>query len=160
MKKIMAIVLAVLLAFCATGCAGVALIRDALNGESLVEEGPGLPASPSLPAEEPADPPPSGAVTIPTLPLTLKGLTLTKMEIEDTNIEKYKITYTVKNDTGKSIQNISNISYKCYDTDGVVVESSKFYLNDMAAGESTRKYTYIPGETVKIDFSEGEIFLQ
>ncbi|MCL1832120.1 MAG: hypothetical protein FWG45_04315 [Oscillospiraceae bacterium] len=66
------------------------------------------------------------------LPWSENGLTVTDVREDG----KGGLELVVKNNTNKSIDSLSNISYKIYDSDGIVAHSGSAFLENLDAGES------------------------
>ena len=88
------------------------------------------------------------------LPYCANGLTITAFSYTRSND---KVELTVRNDTGYAIKSTSNIEYKCYDADGIVLKTGNIYLEDMNGGESCKVYFYAEDDTVNIVFGEGSV---
>lgn len=95
-------------------------------------------------------------VEVTKLPYTSNGLTITSISIETgLNI---LVSISVKNETGKAVQEISHFDYKCYDSNGNLIRDDKVYLEDMNNGETCTVEFYIEENTAKIIFCEATIY--
>jgi len=101
-------------------------------------------------------------VSVTKTPFEIKGLKVSSISIERlyplTDYEEKKIFLTVTNNTGYTILRASNIRYKCYDSDGVVLQTSAFFLGDLGNGETTKVSFTVPEETRKLIFWDAEIY--
>ncbi|MCR5767936.1 MAG: hypothetical protein K6G45_05535 [Lachnospiraceae bacterium] len=88
--------------------------------------------------------------TVNKLPYTTEGLTITGI-----GFNSWSATVTVKNETGYAIDNLSSITYKCFDANGTVVSSGKMYLENANNGESCTGTVVIDENVVKILFDAG-----
>ena len=86
------------------------------------------------------------------LPYKVSGLTITKIEFGawDTKV-------TVKNETGKAVGSLTYISYKCYDAEGSVLNSSNLYLEEVDSGESCVVSLYLPDGATRVIFGDASI---
>ena len=92
-------------------------------------------------------------ITVTKLPYYVQGLKVSSISFSGT-----KVTVTVTNMTGYAIQNYSSIAYKCYSTDGQVLETGDLYLADMNNGETAEVYFYAANGTSKILFGDATIY--
>lgn len=92
-------------------------------------------------------------ITVTKLPYYVKGLKVSEISFSGT-----KVTVTVTNLTGYAIQNISSIAYKCYGTDGQVLETGDLYLADLNNGETAEVYFYAANGTSKIIFGDATLY--
>ena len=89
-------------------------------------------------------------VTVNKLPYTNKGLTIESISFGDYG----EVFFLVTNNTGAPIGGSSNFRYKCYDADGIVLDSSEMYLEELNDGETAQVWFYAPDNTTKIFFGE------
>ncbi len=92
-------------------------------------------------------------IQVTKLPYTVDGLTVNSVTFDDK-----KISVNVTNGTGKAIDHLSNIAYKCYDADGNIVKSGSMYLEDLNDGENCNVSFYLEEGTVKLLFGEAQIY--
>lgn len=89
------------------------------------------------------------------LPYEVRGLVVNSVSVSGT-----KATLNVTNNTGAAIKAISNIAYKCYDKDGVIIKSGGISLAALADGESADVSFYIESGTAKILLGDAAIYDQ
>ena len=93
-------------------------------------------------------------IQVNVLPYCANGLTITDFSYTRSND---KVELTVRNDTGYAIKSTSDIAYKCYDSDGIVLKTGNVYLEDLNNGEGCNVYFYAEDDTVNIVFGEGSV---
>ncbi len=91
-------------------------------------------------------------LNVTSLPFTFNGLTINSLSIDGS-----KVTINVTNNTGKAIDELSSISYKCYDSNGTILKTASVYLEDMNNGENCNAFFYIEAGTTKILFTGGKV---
>ncbi|MDR3295647.1 MAG: hypothetical protein LBT26_07470 [Clostridiales Family XIII bacterium] len=92
-----------------------------------------------------------GGIEFPAFPLTINGLTFTKVEVTQQNGRAYVYVY-VKNDTGKEINAYPSII--AYDKDGVQLSSDIMGVQNLQDGATAKVSGYImPAGTVKVEFT-------
>lgn len=91
-------------------------------------------------------------IKVTTLPVEFNGLTINSLSIDGS-----KVTINVTNNTGKTIDELSSISYKCYDSNGTILKTASVYLEDMNNGESCNAFFYIETGTTKILFTGANV---
>ena len=91
-------------------------------------------------------------MNVTTLPVTFDGITINSFSLSGN-----KVTINVKNNTGKAIQSLTTISYKCYNTNGTVLKTGSVFLEDMNSGESCNSYFYIEEGTTKVIFTDVDV---
>ena len=84
------------------------------------------------------------------LPYTSNGITICKVEVN-----RSKVTFVAKNDTGIAISGLSEFGFKCYAQDGTVLKACKQYLHEMNSGEMCKCSFYISLDTASIELGEG-----
>ena len=92
-------------------------------------------------------------IKITTLPITFNGLTINSFSIDNS-----KVTINVTNNTGKAIDELSSISYKCYDSNETILKTANVYLEDMNNGENCNAVFYIEQGTTKILFAGANVY--
>ncbi|MBQ6837808.1 MAG: hypothetical protein IJO44_03120 [Clostridia bacterium] len=91
-------------------------------------------------------------MNVTTLPVTFDGITINSFSLSGN-----KVTINVKNNTGKAIQSLTTISYKCYNTNGTVLKTGSVFLEDMNSGENCNSYFYIEEGTTKVIFTDVDV---
>lgn len=86
-------------------------------------------------------------ISMNTAPYSSNGL-----KINSYTVDNYSIKVSVTNETGSAISSSSSISYKCYDSNGVVIGSGATYLNNMNNGDTYETRVYSSSEVAKIVF--------
>ncbi len=94
-------------------------------------------------------------IELTALPYEVDGLVVSSASVDGT-----KVTLNVTNNTGAAIKAISNIAYKCYDANGVVIKSGGVSLAAMNDGESSSADFYIENGTAKILLGDAAIYNQ
>ncbi len=94
-------------------------------------------------------------IELTALPYEVKGLVVSSASVDGT-----KVTLNVTNNTGAAIKAISNIAYKCYDANGVVIKSGGVSLAALGDGESADVSFYIEIGTAKILLCDAAIYNQ
>lgn len=65
------------------------------------------------------------------------------LTIESISFDKAKATLKITNNTGKNIRGISGFDFKSYNADGEVIENGTFFVQDMNAGETCIRDSYV-----------------
>lgn len=105
----------------------------------------------------PSDP---GSSTINGIELTKAPYSTNGLTITGYNTNEYgDIVVTVKNNTTRTIEDISNISYTTYNKSGAALDTDcMLFLYMLAPGESCIVPLYIEDNVAKVEFKNSEIF--